>query len=45
MLTHRAAVDQGFDVRVGLVAQLLIVGTLEVQRPLIVVGASVGPGH
>lgn len=44
--THRAAIDQGFDVRVGLIAQLLVVGTQEVQRPLVVVlGALVGPGH
>lgn len=44
--THRAAIDQGFDVRVGLVAQHLVVGTLEVQRPVVaVLGALVGPGH
>lgn len=44
--THRAAIDQGFDVRVGLIAQLLVVGTQEVQRPLVVVlGALVCPGH
>lgn len=44
--THRAAVDQRFDVRVGLVAQLLVVCGSEMQRPLVVVlGAPVGPGH
>lgn len=45
-LTIRAAIDQSFDVRVGLVAQLLVVGSLQVQRSVVVVlGASVGPGH
>uniref|UniRef100_A0A3Q3MDX3 Ig-like domain-containing protein n=1 Tax=Labrus bergylta TaxID=56723 RepID=A0A3Q3MDX3_9LABR len=46
VLTHRAAVHQGLDVRVGLVAQILLVGALEVQRSVVaVLGASVGPGH
>lgn len=44
--THRAAIDQGFDVRVGLVAQLLLVGASEVQCPAVaVLGALVGPRH
>ncbi len=29
-ITYRAAVDEGFDVGAGLVAELFIVGTLEV---------------
>ncbi len=29
-VTYRAAVDEGFDVGAGLVAELFIVGTLEV---------------
>ena len=46
MLTHRAAVHQGLDVGVGLVAKLLVVGGLQLQRPLVaVLGTAVGPGH
>lgn len=44
--THRAAIDQGLDVRVGLVAQVLLVGASEVQCPAVaVLGAAVGPRH
>lgn len=46
METHRAAILQSFDVRVGLIAQLFIVGAAEVQCSLVVVfGAAVSPGH
>lgn len=44
--THRAAINQGFDVRVVLVAQFFLVRTPEVQCPAVaVLGALVGPGH
>lgn len=46
MRTYRAPVDESFDVRTALVAQILIIGSLEVQRPLVtVVGVAVSPGH
>ena len=45
-VTHGAAVHQGLDVGVGLVAELLVVGRLQLQRPLVAaLGAAVGPGH
>lgn len=46
MKTYRAPVDESFDVRTALIAQILIIGSLEVQRPLVtVVGVAVSPGH
>lgn len=44
--THRAAVHQGLDVGVALVAELLIVRPLQAKRSAVAVFvAAVGPGH